>query len=84
MDSNLHYLEFMVKDRHRAFEEEARRIRLVKQARSGRSNESVFILEKFADLLIKTGVAIKLKYCGVQLPLMRETQGCLPKDKCRC
>ncbi len=80
MLSNPYFLELMVKEYHRAFEDEAKRDRLAKLARAGHSANHISILEIFADLLIRTGESIKRRYGCAQLSFIPEAQDCLQNN----
>ena len=83
MLSNSVLLELLAKERHQAFEEEAKKIRLLKFIKANQQKNQFFSIEKFANLLISVGEYLKRKYCP-KTSIDTDSSVCLPKDICGC
>lgn len=83
MLSNLLFLELLAKERHQAFEEEAKKMRLLKFAKANQQRKHFLSVEKFANLLISLGEYLKRKYCP-KTSISTESSVCLSKDTCGC
>ncbi len=83
MLSNPMFIELLVKERHQAFEEEAKRTRLIKLSRANQVKVQIYSVEKFANLLIFFGEYLKRKYCSKPILAANSSIG-FSKDRCGC
>ncbi len=77
MGHNSYYLEMLAKQRHHAFEQEARLTRLRRSARKTKPKTRDILSVKFANLLIRAGESIKKR---VEVPCCYEPYSGLPED----
>ena len=77
MGHNSYYLEILAKQRHQAFEQEARLMRLRRSARKTKLRTRDILSVKFANLLIRAGEFLKKR---VEVPCCCEPYSGLPED----
>ncbi|MCD4722680.1 MAG: hypothetical protein K8S13_22910 [Desulfobacula sp.] len=83
MLSNSVLLELLAKERHQAFEQEAKKMRLLKFIKANQQRKQFYSVEKFANLLISMGEHLKRKYCR-KTSMDTDSSVCLSKDSCGC
>ncbi len=79
MGHNSYYLEMLAKQRHQAFEQEARLMRLRRSARKTKPRTRDILSVKLANLLIRAGESLK-KRVARNVPCCCQAYSGLPED----